>query len=219
MTQRKRIVITGGTGFVGSNMCRRLASLGHEIHLLVRPSHNDWRIQDILSELQIYSVDFLDIKVLKSILSMIQPDWIFHLAAYGAYSFQNDTTNILNTNFISTHHLVEAALDVGFESFVNTGSSSEYGFKTKAHTENDVLEPNSYYAVSKAATTLYCSYTAKHKKVQMPTLRLYSVYGRYEDPRRLMPRLILKALESQYPPLVTPDTARDFIFIEDVIGN
>ena len=217
MAKTKKVVITGGTGFVGSNLCRRSLALGYETHLLVRDGFDSWRIRDVLSDLQIHYVDFLDVGTIKEALREIRPDWIFHLAAHGAYSFQNNVEEIFNTNFRATHNLVEAAIEVGFDSFVNTGSSSEYGYKNDQQSEDDVLEPNSYYSVSKAASTLYCSFVAKNKNLRMPTLRLYSVYGKYEDPRRLMPTLILKALENQYPPLVSQVTVRDFISVDDVV--
>lgn len=214
---KKRVVITGGTGFVGANLCRRMLQLGHEVHLLVRTEHDAWRIADILTDVQIHPVSFLDVAALKKVVTTIKPEWIFHLAAYGAYSFQKQTTQILETNFIATHNLVQECLQAGFEAFVNTGSSSEYGFKKTIHHEYELPEPNSYYAVSKAASTMYCAYTAESRGVRIPTLRLYSIYGRYEDPRRLMPTLVLRALDGKYPPLVAPDTARDFVFVEDAI--
>ncbi len=210
-------IITGASGFIGANLCRRLHENGHEVHLLVRPSFDNWRIKDIQSEIRIHVVNFLSRHELTLTLDTVKPDFIFHLAANGAYSFQNDSTEIFETNVLGTKNLVDTAISVGFQAFVNAGSSSEYGFKKSIHKETDMIEPNSAYAVSKAAGTHYCSFMARERKLRIPTLRLYSVYGRYEDPRRLLPTLVLKALEGKYPPLVSPDTARDFVFIEDVI--
>ena len=77
-------------------------------------------------------------------------------------------------------------------------------------------KPNSYYAVAKAAATMYCSYTSQKIERPITTLRLYSAYGPFEEPSRLMPTLIKKGLQGELPPLVSPDTARDFIYIDDV---
>jgi dolichol-phosphate mannosyltransferase len=112
--------------------------------------------------------------------------------------------------------LVQACLRTGFESFVNSGSSSEYGLKDHAPSETDYLEPNSHYAVAKASATLFCRYTALSLGVSIPTLRLYSVYGPYEEPTRLMPTLILHGLRGKWPCLVNPDIARDFVAVDDV---
>ena len=121
------------------------------------------------------------------------------------------------SNIIGTINLVEACLKTGFEAFVNTGSSSEYGFKDSAPSETEWLEPNSHYAVTKASASLFCRYTAQSQGIHMPTLRLYSVYGPLESSNRLLPKLITLGLEGKLPPLVSPETAHDFVYIDDVI--
>ena len=73
-----------------------------------------------------------------------------------------------------------------------------------------------YSGVMKAAATMYCGYIANQENVYIPTLRLYSVFGQWEEPKRLIPALITYGLEGKYPPLVNPDTARDFIYVDDV---
>jgi nucleoside-diphosphate-sugar epimerase len=126
--------------------------------------------------------DFADAEGLMRLVGTIRPEWIFHLAAHGAYATQTNLSQMVQTNIVGTINLVEACLRSGFEAFVNTGSSSEYGFKDDAPTETTWLEPNSHYAVTKAAATLFCRYTAQSHDVHLPTLRLYSVYGPYEEP-------------------------------------
>jgi len=212
----KRVIITGATGFVGANLARRLLRDGHEVHLLVRPDHTTWRIAAIRAEVHLHEVDLADAAALAGVVGVIRPDWIFHLAAYGAYSWETDPARMVQTNFNGTMNLVEACLKTGFEAFVNTGSSSEYGFKDHPPSETEWLEPNSHYAVTKASATLYCRYTAQSRNVRLPTLRLYSVYGPYEEPARLIPTLIVRGLSGELPPLADPNTARDYIYVEDV---
>lgn len=213
----KRAIVTGATGFVGANLARRLLDDGHEVHLLLRPEYQAWRIADIQPHVHIHEIQLTDSESVTPLIRRIQPDWIFHLAAYGAYASQTNVKQMLATNILSTATLVEACLETGFESFINTGSSSEYGFKNQAPTESDWLDPNSYYAVTKASATLFCRYTARSKGVSIPTLRLYSVYGPFEEPTRLIPTMIMRGLASQLPPLVNPDTARDYVYINDVM--
>ena len=212
----KRVLITGATGFVGTNLARRLLSAGHELHCLVRPGHSSWRIEDIRRDLILHEVFLHDSQVAAEV-QKIRPEWIFHLATHGAYSWQKDWEQMVVTNIRGTANLLAACLRVGFECFVNTGSSSEYGFKNHACTETELLEPNSHYAVTKAAATLFCRQTALSEKVYIPTLRLYSVYGAYEEPGRFLPTLITRGLRGELPPLVDPNVARDFIFIDDVV--
>jgi dolichol-phosphate mannosyltransferase len=70
--------------------------------------------------------------------------------------------------------------------------------------------------VTKASATQYCRYTAQTRGVRMCTLRLYSVYGPYEDPSRLLPTVVLRGLAGELPPLVDPGIARDFVYVADV---
>jgi nucleoside-diphosphate-sugar epimerase len=212
----KRVVITGATGFVGSNLARRLLRDGHEVHLLVRPRHTAWRIDDMRDDVRLHEVALEETESLTRTVGRIRPDWIFHLAAHGAYSAQTDLRRMIQTNITGTINLVEACLSAGFEAFVNTGSSSEYGFKAHAPSEDETLEPNSHYAVTKAAATLFCRHTAQSRSVHLPTLRLYSVYGPYEEPTRLVPRLITRGLKRELPPLVNPNVARDYVYVDDV---
>lgn len=212
----KRVLLTGGTGFVGANLTRRLLREGHEVHLLVHGDYTSWRIAGIASEVQLHQVDLSDADRLSTVVERIRPDWIFHLAAYGAYSSQMNIHKMIQTNITGTVNLVEACLKTGFDSFVNTGSSSEYGFKGYAPSETDWIEPNSNYAITKASATLFCRYIAMSRHTRLVTLRLYSVYGPYEDPTRLIPTLIVRGLQGELPLLVQPNVARDYVFIEDV---
>lgn len=212
----KRVILTGGTGFVGANLTRRLLHNGCELHLLVRPGYLPWRIEAIRAHVRLQEVRLADKEALTNVVRKIRPDWIFHLAAYGAYPSQTDLHQMVQTNVVGTINLVEACLETGFESFVNTGSSSEYGFKDHPPAETERLEPGSHYAFTKASATMFCRYTAQERGVHLPTLRLYSVFGPYEEPTRLIPTLILHGKRRELPPLVDPDIARDFVYAEDV---
>jgi nucleoside-diphosphate-sugar epimerase len=213
----KRVIVTGATGFVGANLVRRLLHDGHELHLLVRPGYRPWRIESIGTMVNLHVVSLTDRKQLQDTVTQVQPHWIFHLATHGAYSYQTNLGEMIQTNFIGTINLVEVCCEIGFEAFVNTGSSSEYGYKNQAHSETEWLEPNSHYAVTKASATLFCRYTAQSKGINLSTLRLYSVYGAYEEPTRLIPTLIRLGNQNKLPPLVNPETARDYIYVDDVV--
>jgi UDP-glucose 4-epimerase len=214
----KRVLVTGGSGFIGANLVRRLRADGHEVHLILRPTASDWRLRDIRASVAIHVVDMGDATAMTKALEQLKPQWVFHLAAHGGYSFQSDVAEMVRTNYVCTANLVSAAVQVGIEILVNVGSSSEYGFKDHAPTEDEPTTPNSYYAVTKAAATEFCCYAAKAHGIPIPTVRLYSVYGPFEDPRRLLPTLIVHALEKRWPQLVAPDTCRDFVYVDDVIA-
>jgi nucleoside-diphosphate-sugar epimerase len=213
----KRVLVTGAAGFVGAVLVRRLLARGFQVHALLRPTSDAWRLSEISNELVHHATDLRDEEGLRATLLRIKPDVIFHLAAHGAYPHQTDADAVIQTNILGTWNLLKASAAVDYEVFVNTGSSSEYGFKEFAMRETDLLEPNSYYSVAKCAQTLLCQHFAQTHKKPVTTFRLFSAYGPWEEPTRLIPTLIRRTLAGEDLELVPPETARDFIFVEDVV--
>jgi dolichol-phosphate mannosyltransferase len=213
---RRRVLVTGGTGFVGANLVRRLLADGHAVHLLVRSGARRWRLAGIEKDVRLHRAPLDDRAAVERAVGRVKPEWVFHLAAHGAYSWETDLDRIVATNLIGTVNLVRACLRTGFEAFVNAGSSSEYGFKRRAPDERTWVEPNSHYAVTKVAATHFCRLTAAREHVKIATLRLYSVFGPWEDPGRLMPTMVVYGLDGALPPLVDPRVARDYVYVDDV---
>lgn len=212
-----RAFITGAAGFVGANLVIRLIRLGTEVHILVRETSSLWRLQSIINELHIHVSDLNDSTRLHQLLQKIHPDIIYHLASHGAYHYQRNQKEILQTTIFGTLNLLNAAIATNVQIVINTGSSSEYGTKDHPMKEGELIEPNSYYAVGKSAQTLLCQQFAREEKLPVITLRLFSVYGPFEEPGRLVPTLIQRATLNQDLPLARPDTARDFIYVDDVV--
>ncbi|MDD3262621.1 MAG: NAD-dependent epimerase/dehydratase family protein, partial [Candidatus Absconditabacteria bacterium] len=181
---------------------------------------NYFRINDILNEINIYNVNFLDENEVNVNIEKIQPEIIFHLATAGAAVGKDPITiqELYNFNVLGTINLINACKKCGFEYFINTGSSSEYGQKDLPMNENDILEPNNDYGVTKASTSMYCKYIGEREKLPIYTFRLFSPYGYYEEKRRLIPTLILNYIHGIQPNLSTPNSVRDYIFIEDVVN-
>lgn len=212
-----RVLITGATGFVGACLTRRLLELGHEIHVFVRPESSMWRIASIATELILHDVDLRDTQDVSRAVMTIRPEYVFHLAVYGGFSFQQNIESIYASNLLGTINLVHACEKTDFKLFVNTGSSSEYGLKVPPMKECDILEPVGDYAVSKAAATLFCRSEASQKNLPIITLRVFSPYGPWDDPKRLIPYVISSLLNKKIPALSNPASVRDYIFIDDVI--
>ena len=210
-----KAVVTGAAGFVGANLVRRLVREGVDVVALHRPGGDAWRLVGLV-DVERVALDVRDAPALRETLVRVRPDWVFHLAAHGAYSWQTDRDAILATNLTGTVAVVDAATEVDAEAVVVAGSSSEYGVRDHAPSEDELPEPNSDYAVAKAAATLYCGYAARERGANAVTLRLYSAYGPWEDPRRLVPTLLAHGLANRLPPLASPSIARDFVHVDDV---
>lgn len=208
--------MSGGTGFVGANLVRHLLAAGDEVHLLVRPGFLPWRINAIINDVALHECVLADDASTGAVIRTIRPNSCFHLAVYGAYPSQRDWQQMVRTNIEGTVNLFDACSRNDCETFINTGTSSEYGYKDHAPPEDEYIEPNSSYAVTKAAATHFTRLLALSSSMRVSTLRLYSAYGPFEEPSRLIPTLIVRGLAGELPALVDPSIARDFVHVSDV---
>ena len=211
------VLVTGASGFIGANLCRRLLDMGLPVHAFTRPASDTWRIDAIRDQLHIHTVDITDADAVRDAVNEIRPTIIYHLATHGAYPFQTDPEAILLTNVFGLWNVLNACNEVGYELFVNTGSSSEYGTKLSAMRESDLLEPNSYYAVAKAGQSLLCQHMSRIHDRPIVTFRLFSVFGPFEEATRLLPKLMHAAISDAPIDMVSPQTCRDFVYIDDII--
>ncbi len=126
------------------------------------------------------------------------------------------TASSFSTNFNLTAKLLKRFADVGVACYVHSGSSSEYGDSAAGPSEDDRPQPNSEYGVSKLACAHLLHFYGKKRALPCANLRLYSVYGPYEDASRLIPTLLRCGLAGQFPPLVEGSVSRDFVYVDDV---
>jgi len=214
---RKSVLITGGAGFIGANLVRKLALLNYDVNLLIRPSTDLWRLKKILPQFKIHTIDISDIKNLKKTVTQINPKIIIHLATYSQYRNQADFKQMVETNIKGTLNLLTASKDIDYDIFINTGSSSEYGIKNTPMKETDLLEPISFYAATKASTTVLCQVFAKEYQKPIVTLRPFSVYGPFEEKERFIPTIIKSVIENKTIKLTPGNQRRDFINVQDVV--
>jgi nucleoside-diphosphate-sugar epimerase len=211
------VLVTGASGFIGACVVRELIARGNEVHVLLRANSQSWRLDDVRSQITTHKADLVDAESTRAVVHEVQPRAVLHLAAHGAYESQSDARAILRTNILGAYNLLEASAEAGVRAFVSTGSSSEYGFKSDPMNESDRLDPNSFYAIAKAAQSHLCSLMASKSDMSVVTFRLFSIYGPWEEPSRLVPTIIARALQGLPLEMVAPETARDFVYVDDVV--
>ncbi|KMO21141.1 NAD-dependent epimerase/dehydratase family protein [Methylobacterium platani] len=214
-TLKGPIAVLGAGGFVGCNLFRHILARRSDVYAVARTLPAP-RLRGI-DPGRLIAVDFTDRAATASFVEAIRPATVFDCVAYGAYAFESDADLIYATNFTALVGRLERLAASGrLAAYIHAGSSSEYGLNSAAPSEEAALVPNSDYAVSKAAAAQYIAYAGKTRRWPVVNLRLYSVYGPYEDAGRLIPAVVSRGLAGGYPDLVDPRIARDFVYVEDV---
>ena len=211
---RGPILVTGASGFIGANLFHMLLAVRSDTFACSR-REKGYRLAQV-SDNQVVAVDLNDSAAVRNMVTSLRPQTVFHCAAYGAYSFEQEPGLIYQTNFQSVVNLVGELAKTGVSAFVHAGSSSEYGTNCSAPLELDACLPNSDYAVSKVAAADYLHFMGSKRSFPSINLRLYSTYGPLEDTSRLIPKLLRHAIAGGYPPFVDPETSRDFVHVSDV---
>jgi dolichol-phosphate mannosyltransferase len=209
------VLVLGASGFIGANLFRALLAGRGDVHG-TSTRMPAWRLSGLPAD-QVRVADLLVDSNLDLLLEQVRPQTVFNCIAYGGYSFETDSRLIYQTNFHFTTRLVARLEPRSIACYVHAGSSSEYGDNAAGPDEEAPLSPNSDYAVSKAAAANLLCYFGRRKKFPCANLRLYSVYGPYEDASRLIPAVMRHGAQGRYPEFVDPNVSRDFVYVDDAV--
>ncbi|RRB07128.1 NAD-dependent epimerase/dehydratase family protein [Larkinella rosea] len=210
------IFVFGASGFIGANLFDQIFQLRKDCYALTHDATKAWRLKLLNVPVEnVIHCDILSNNSVQGIFERYKPRTIFNLAAYGAYSKQKNVNLTYETNVNGTVNILENCTPETV--YIHAGSSSEYGFNCTAPKETDRVEPNSHYAVSKVSAAYMLEFYARVHGLKTLNLRLYSIYGGWEEPDRLIPRLVEEAQKNTLPPLVSPDISRDFVYIDDCV--
>ncbi|MEH7667250.1 NAD(P)-dependent oxidoreductase [Bacillus sp. JJ689] len=215
--KNKTFLITGGYGFIGSHLARRLLNLQARIVLFIRTPSNFWRLKDIIKNIETYEIDIRDRKQVQDAIKKVNPDYIFHLAAYGVNSAHTDYMHAIETNIIGTCNIIQAAKLVNCKKIINFGSSSEYGNKMEPIHENMLLTPVDIYGSTKAAATILAHQIASENSINLITLRPFGIFGESEEPHKIFSYIILQVLQNKDVNLTFCNQLRDYCYIENII--
>jgi nucleoside-diphosphate-sugar epimerase len=202
-----RILLTGATGYIGTNLARLLVDEQHSISALVRPGSNTDRIAGFVNCCTI-SPTMEDIP---DVVENLAPDIAIHLASQQGKGAES-ITELLSTNIELGTRLLEALSNTTCKGFINTGSYWQYS-------ENGKFLPNSLYAASKSAfQTILESYTACGK-INSTTLVLYDVYGPGDWREKFLNVLLREAALNRSVPATSGKQIVGLCHISDVING
>jgi len=213
-----KTLVTGGAGFIGSALARRLLRLGHEVYV-VDDLSNSTRENVPEGVKEFWRMDFFDVAAYNA----VQFDCIFHLAApsSGSKSFENPHKE-LEEHVWKTYELLEWAYSVSSRmKFIYTSSATVYGNQAEPVDELEPLSPKTPYAAGKAAAEAYVKYFA-NRGLQANVVRLPAVYGpgqNLQNREQGMVSIYLSYILAKKRVLVKglPIRYRDFIYVEDAV--
>ncbi|MFW6121732.1 MAG: NAD-dependent epimerase/dehydratase family protein [Petrotogales bacterium] len=228
----KKLLVTGGSGFIGSHLCEKLLKERYQvINLDNFNNYYDpkikWRnIQNALKNenYSLYVGDIRDNKILEQIKEeQGKIDIICHVAAMaGVRNSLKDPVDYVSVDIGGTVNMLEFAKKNEVEKFVFASSSSVYGKNSKVpFSEDDPLEGQvSPYATAKRAGELYCQTYSDIYNIPTVVLRFFTVYGPRQRPEmaiHLFTRLIVE--DKPIPVFGDGSTARDYTYIDDIIDG
>ena len=211
-----RVLIFGTSGFVGANVTRYFLNKNEEVHVCLRNDSNTWRIKDLLEDLIIHTGDLSSNNDIESIISAAKPDVVINCSGIVAGFSVEDQSGVVQKNFINTVNLVNTCVKMHVDQLINTGSAYECGFSNNPIVGKGCHNaPIDLYGITKKAEREYIDMIAQKFKKKYITLRLFTPFGFFDSPVRLIPSIILSLLHNDIPLIKNPYSGRDFIYIND----
>lgn len=206
---KEKILVTGASGFLGSNLCLRFSHTAVKVHAVSRSQRSSE-----LAGLRWWQGDMADIGAVRELFHEIRPDVIFHLAGLATTSADRELVlPTLHSLLVSTVNVLLVAAEIGCRRIVLAGSLHEPG-----PSESEIT-PFSPYAAAKWASSSYARLFHKLYNVPVVIVRTFMTYGPHQDERKVIPYVILSFLKGEAPKLSNGLQQFDWVYVDDVIDG
>ena len=217
---KSRILITGGSGFIGSHLVNRLIHANYEVAITTKYDsiYENIRLFRNWKKIKVIECDLRHSNSIKKI-NDFNPKIIFHLAAYndvkGSFSNYSET---LESNIIGTANLLENLNK--YNQFIYISTSEVYGHQNNKllFDENMKVHPISPYSVGKYSGELYAQMHMKHMLKPIKILRPFNVFGEMQSEKAVIPELIKKFIKNQTVKITKGTQTRDFNYVGNTIN-
>ncbi len=210
------ILITGGLGYIGSNLLKRLSAFDCKIYVITSNTKN---MNAQKENYKILTCDITDFEKLNGYVNKTNPNYIFHLAANTSRDISIETIDsMVNVNIIGTLNLLKSCLTLdNLKSFVILGTSEEYGNNRTPFKENLKEDPISPYSLSKTCSYYVCRMFYNLYKIPIVHLRPSLVYGPGQPETMFIPSVISALAKNKPFEMTLGEQTRNFIYIDDLI--
>lgn len=214
-----KILITGGAGFIGSNLTKRLVDDGHELVVLDSLLRGNKLEKETFSKITFIKGDVRDFDTV--VKASKGCDLIFHLAAVlGVDIVADNPVETMDVEVIGTRNVVNAAEVNNIKKIMYASTSGIYGHSAieNALTEEVLVDPRTSYAMAKRYNEIYLASHHEEKGIDVVSLRFFNVYGWNQDNRMVIPLFFEQAIANE-PITVfgTGKQTRDFTYIDDTV--
>jgi UDP-glucose 4-epimerase len=214
-----KILITGGAGFIGSNLTKRLVDDGHSVVVLDNLLRGNKIDKDTFSKIEFIKGDVRDAELVNKV--SVGCDLIFHFAAVlGVDVVADNPVETMDVEVIGTRNVIMAAEANGINRILYASTSGIYGHSAieSALTEEVLVDPRTSYAMAKRYNEIYLASHHQEKGLNSISLRFFNVYGHNQDNRMVVPRFFEQAMANE-PITVfgSGKQTRDFTYIDDTV--
>jgi UDP-glucose 4-epimerase len=220
----RRILVTGGSGFIGSHLIQRLLSDGARVAVLVRYGNvvKNERLAHCWDRLTVIEGDLRNRGALAAVLDY-KPEYVFHLAAYNhvGESFRQ-VEECFDVNAKGSANLVDVCQEAhSLRKFVYVSTSEVYGHqKSVPFVETMTPEPISPYAITKYAGELYCRMKQRIEgSMPIAVVRPFNVFGPYQSSKAVIPEIVLKCLRGEPVNTTKGEQTREFNFVGNLVDG
>ncbi|MEY3425577.1 MAG: hypothetical protein RL679_935 [Bacteroidota bacterium] len=214
-----KILITGGAGFIGSNLAKRLVKDGHSVVVLDSLLRGNKLDKETYSKIQFVKGDVRDLEIVKE--ASKQCDIIFHFAAVlGVDIVADNPVETMDVEVIGTRNVVEAATLNNVKKIMYASTSGIYGHSAFENvlTEKVMVDPKTSYAMAKRYNEIYLASHHQERGLDVTSLRFFNVYGSTQDNRMVVPLFFEQAMENKNITVFgSGEQTRDFTYIDDTV--